>query len=140
MANICITDFRLIGTKESAEKMRDFINSLQGKTNLLRNYGMYNAFKELGCENVDNDVVKRATAYDLNINPYQDKFMLSFMTESAWEEPSDMISFINDKLGLNMSINYHAEEPMMQYINEVGDDNVFSDGYRIFDENEFADD
>lgn len=134
MANTCISEFKITGSKSSISKLKSLINKTQKDTKDNGGFWfLFNILKELNIEN-DRQVDTRATASNLDVSYcLNDKYMLNFITESAWVEPYELFCLINDKLGLNLTINYIAEEPMAGHYVVVDKDNVFPKGYKLFD-------
>ena len=137
MANTCITEFRITGTRKSLSTLKSAINNAQEV--VKGNGGYWLLFDILNELNIKNEweVDTRTTVSNINISYFNGGYMLNFVTESAWEEPYKLFCLINVKLNLNLTINYIAEEPMTNYVQIVDKDNVFPKGYRLFEDGEF---
>ena len=137
MANTCITEFRITGTRKSLSTLKSAINNAQEA--VKGNGGYWLLFDILNELNIKNEweVDTRTTVSNISISYFNGGYMLNFVTESAWEEPYKLFCLINAKLNLNLTINYIAEEPMTNYVQIVDKDNVFPKGYRLFEDGEF---
>lgn len=137
MANTCITEFRITGTRKSLSTLKSAISKAQEAVTDNGGYWLlFDILNELKIKNY-RQVDTRATASNIHITYWNDGYMLNFVTESAWEEPYKLFCLINDKLNLNLTINYIAEEPMTNYVQIVDKNCVFPKGYRLFEEGEF---
>lgn len=138
MANICITEFIIVGRRESLEKLKNFLEKVHNKVE-KDSYTLYNSLEELGVDYSGLDFNRRASLVDIFITQYDRPDTLSidnalvFTTESAWTAPIEMISMIMDALQLkeDTSVNYIAEEPDCNYWEFRNPDNVFEVSWNL---------
>lgn len=142
MANICLTDFVIVGYKDSLEKLQNFLKEVDSKA-VEHTYTLYWALKDSNVKNYEN-IDTRASLVDATLverkrRPlYTDdtdlrNFALIITTESAWTAPIDMMEKLIEILELedDTSINLYAEEPGCDYYELRNPDRVFEINIKV---------
>lgn len=109
MANIADTSFKVLGTRKAVQ---DLWNTLQNLGVNSKHIWLGDIAEHYGIDWQNKGIMVRGSIYwaEYEEKENEDYYLLSFDTESAWNEPDELFNEINRILGNELEINYRVIE------------------------------